>query len=273
MITKFIEPWLLPPGNVILLLFVVIVLLLIVLRLLSREYREGSSYHPHRSDGIQRPLRVLKTAVILLGVVTGALLILSTKTVSRRLIGRLENSVEPAIAAELCTAEAVVVLGGGTVVGPRESRLSPEAESRLVQGYLIARELALPIVVSGGRVLDGEGVPTEADVAARRLRELGMNSDRIILEPRARTTAENAWYTAENLGFSEVIVVTSAWHMRRALLSFAAVGVTAHPMPAPTHADIRPWRPYMLLPSIGALKESTIVLREKIGTLWYRLTL
>lgn len=273
MITKYIEPWLLPPGNIVLLLVVVLVLLFLVRRSLLRHLREGRAYTPHRAAGLCRPLRVLTVAIVALAILTAALLTLSTRTVSRGMIRRLEARVEPAAAAELCTAQAVVVLGGGTVIGPRRDRLSPEAESRLLQGFLLARELALPIVVTGGRVLDDERIPTEAEIAARRLGELGLPSDRIIEEPRARTTAENARYTAEDLGFSEVILVTSAWHMRRAMLSFEAVGIRAHPVPAPVHGDLRPWRPYMLLPSIGALRDSTIVLHEMLGYLWYRIRL
>lgn len=273
MVTKFIEPWLLPPGSVILLLAVVVVLLIVVRRAVRRVYREGTAFHPHRTDGLLRPLTVLTLAIVTLAAVTAALLILSTETVARTLIGRLEASVQAVDPSEFCTAEAVVVLGGGTVVGARRDALAAEAEGRLVQGYLVARELAFPIVVSGGRVLDGDRVPTEAEIAASRLEELGMPADRIVIEPRARTTAENARFVAEELGLTRVIVVTSAWHMRRALLAFEAVGVTALPVGAPIHADTRPWRAYMLLPSIDALSDSTIVLHELLGYLWYRMTL
>lgn len=273
MITKYIEPWILPPGIIVLVLLAILLSLIVIRGMLRRELRAGRAYLPHRGAGLSRPLWILTVAIVVLSLLTGGLLAISTETVSRVLIGRLEGRVPPAAPAELCTAQAVVVLGGGTVIGPRWNRLAPEAEGRLVQGYLVARELALPVVVTGGRVLDDELVPAGSEIAADRLRELGLPREMIIQEPRARTTAENARYTAEDLGFTEVILVTSAWHMRRSMLAFEAVGITAHPVPAPIRADRRPWRPYMLLPSIGALEESTIVMHEALGYLWYRIRL
>ncbi len=273
MISKFVEPWILPVGATIVLIFVVVGLLTIVRRRLKKEYLDGCAFHPRRSDGLLRPIRILGIAIAILSVVGASIYLLSTETVARTLVRGLEESVAPVDPGALRSAQAVVVLGGGAVIGPRYDSLSPEAEARLVEGYLVARDRSIPIVVSGGRVLDTVSISSEAEIMARRLAELGMRRSDVLIEDRSRTTAENARYTRERFGFSTVIVVTSAWHLRRATLAFETVGVEALPVGAPTWSDTRPWRAYMLLPSATRLYQSATVIRERIGYLWYRIRL
>jgi uncharacterized SAM-binding protein YcdF (DUF218 family) len=63
--------------------------------------------------------------------------------------------------------------------------------------------------------------------------ELGVEPGQILLETRSRSTAENARETAALLrdkGIAHAVVVTTHWHMRRALADFRLCGVQATPL-------------------------------------------
>lgn len=277
MITKFIEPWILFPGAL------VIVLAFLSIALLRRRTRQT---------------RMEKTVGAILAATAVLLYAASTPAAGRVLLGGLERRVPVGGIAELRRVEAVVVLGGGVLADvPSESllnaldeaagtagganrtvegapgatgALTAEAESRLVYGMRLARRLAVPIVVTGGRVLSGREVPAEADVAAKLLRDLGVPEQSILIESESRTTAENAINTRERFGFTSVAVVTSAYHMPRALTAFDAVDVEAVPAPAPFRTDRRRMNLRDFMPSAGALYGNAVFLRETVGMWYYR---
>jgi uncharacterized SAM-binding protein YcdF (DUF218 family) len=289
MITKFIEPWVLVPGNLIILFALVAVIL----------YR--TRRHLLRWGGPPAATGAVAASASLIAGVTAVLYIASIDVVADRVLGSLEHSVPPASGTELLSAEAVVVLGGGVVYRSPAERaiqeldefmageeriadasgatpgrpgpaLTPEAESRLLYGVRLARRLRVPLVVSGGRVLSAELVPPEAEVAADLALDLGIPRSMLRVEPDSRTTAENARFTAERFAFHRVAVVTSAYHMRRAILAFEREGLSPIAAPAAYRRDQRPLRPVMLMPNITALRDTATVLREWVGYWWYRLT-
>lgn len=277
MITKFIEPWILFPGNLI-------ILLALIALVLFRTRR-----HMLRWGQPPAATAAVAASATLLGGIALLLYVASTAILTDRVMGALERSISPASAAELTSTQAVVVLGGGVVShspaertlqeldgewvpGQAAASLSPEAESRLLHGVRLARRLEVPLVVSGGRVLAAAEVPPEAEVAAALARDLGIPRDMLRVEADSRTTAENARFTAERFEFQRVAVVTSAYHMRRALLAFDREGLTPLPAPAAYRRDRRPVRPVMFMPGATNLRDTATVLRERVGFLWYRMT-
>ncbi len=228
MISKYIEPWVLVPGFFILLIFVLALLLI-------RIGRPAGTLATHPAER----KRVGRTGWTLLAA-SVIMYLLSIPLVSDRIRFALERSTPPAPVAALRSADAVVILGGGVIADtPSEgllhriagasdgdaAALAPEAESRLLYGFRLATALDLPIVVSGGRVFADPAVPPEAAVAGDLLLHLGFPPDRLGLEEESRTTAENARRTAEQFPYRTVVVVTSAYHMRRALQAFRAAGL------------------------------------------------
>ncbi len=293
MMTKFIEPWVLVPGILVWTVGVVGIVLLLLWRRGRSVFVEGSTYGAtDLSRLLRRVLRgYLVTGIFLITVSLGIYL-WSIPAMERLLLGELEGDGHGGPPSALKTVDAVVVLGGGIVNNPpsevliadirygstREDRttrrrgaLAAEAESRLVYGYRLARTLGVPIVVTGGRVMRDETVPSEAETARLLLVELGFPSEEILIEDESRTTGENAIYTRERFGFDEVAVVTSAYHMRRALFAFDAAGLTAVPAPAPYRTDEEPLRPIDFLPSASAFYGNSIWLRERVGLAWYRI--
>src|SRR3546814_19229668 len=91
-----------------------------------------------------------------------------------------------------------------------------------------------PLVVSGfsGR-LDPRGW-NEAGITARLFAQQGIDPARVRFEAQSRNTAENARLTAALVGQGDGrpwLLVTSAWHMPRAVASFRAAGLEVRAYP------------------------------------------
>ncbi len=135
-------------------------------------------------------------------------------------------------------ADGIIVLGGGmdaeinAVRGGYELNRSGDRfveALRLANRYPTAR-----IVISGGiGDLDQSGEP-EAIAGERFFRAMGIAGERLVLEPASRNTGENAVNTAALLGATEGqtwLLVTSAFHMPRAVGLFRKAGVAVVPWP------------------------------------------
>lgn len=114
-----------------------------------------------------------------------------------------------AVEDPLAEADAIVAISGDT--GPRVVA----AVDLWKKGY------AGVIVFSGGS-LDPRSAPS-AELMKRQAVGLGVPEDRIVLEPQAATTQENARLVAQvmkDAGLRSAILVTSPYHQRRASMHF-----------------------------------------------------
>jgi uncharacterized SAM-binding protein YcdF (DUF218 family) len=200
-----------------------------------------------------------------------ALLLLALPAVSDLLLLGLERGIAaPALPG---AAQAIVVLGADAAAdGPAQDQtdLGALTLQRLRGGADLARTTGLPVLVTGG-VVSSAGPPV-AVLMAHSL------ADDFAIPPRwveaaSRTTWENATLSAALLrrdGIGTVLLVTHAWHMRRALIAFRAAGLVALPVPLlPEHA----WHPTLgsFVPRAGAWQRSYYALHEWIGGTWYAL--
>jgi len=131
--------------------------------------------------------------------------------------------------------DALVLLGCRTGPGPL-----PGAAERRTQRAAEAYHAGLGrlLLVSGGRRWGGQ---VEADVLASALRERGVPDHVLHLERASLTTRDNARYSAAllaKLGAKTVGLVSSDWHLPRALACFRRMGVDAEGVPAPS-PDLR----------------------------------
>lgn len=126
--------------------------------------------------------------------------------------------------------EVLVVLGCRV----RRGQPSRTLESRLELTWQLARERypGRPIVVSGGRPWEGH---READVMAEWLVKRGASRENLILEAESLTTLENARKVAALLttrGWQRVGLVTSDFHVQRAVRLFRDEGAVVRPFAA-----------------------------------------
>jgi len=133
------------------------------------------------------------------------------------------------------TADAVVVLGAALAAPGVPGRV---LRRRVRSAVEVANAHGAPfLVVSGGLTLHP---PAEAEVMRDLAVEAGLDADRIVIEDQARNTFENAVYTGRIMrerGWGRVVVVTDAFHMRRALYVFRTLGLAAEPAPVVRSAE------------------------------------
>lgn len=170
---------------------------------------------------------------------------------------------------------AIVILAGGVT---RDARERPHEESvngltlqRLAYGARLARVTGLPILLSGGRAPDRE--LSEAELMARVLSEnLGLQARWV--EDASRDTAGNARESARRLerdGVRRIVLVTQAYHMRRARAAFEAAGLEVLAAPHGFLGGVDVDGIGSFLPSAGAVLTSWLALHEAVGLAWYRL--
>jgi uncharacterized SAM-binding protein YcdF (DUF218 family) len=197
-----------------------------------------------------------------------------------RLLSSIEARHAPVAAEKAPSAGAIVVLGGGLRAfdptwGTQRWPDLNAAGDRLIHAARLYRAGKAPLVIPTGGPAEWEpdSVP-QAELAVQLLEEWGVPRAAIVPEPRSRTTWEDARRTREILaarGIHEVLLVTSALHMERALASFEAAGVRAIPAPTDYEAEAPPRGLLGWLPSVAALSDTTRSLREWLGLAVYRL--
>jgi uncharacterized SAM-binding protein YcdF (DUF218 family) len=172
--------------------------------------------------------------------------------------------------AALARCQFVVVLGGGngnSPALPALSQLSTSALGRITEGVRVLR--ALPharLIVSGPGPL---GELTHAETLARAAISLGVDPSRLVRIETARDTEDEAEEVRRIVGQAPVALVTSAWHMPRAMALFRHAGVNALPCPTDYLLKSRPARLGAAF-SFGPenLERTTSAWRERVGQLW-----
>ncbi len=219
--------------------------------------------------------RRLRAAAATLGAALGLYAALAVLPLGSLLLDRLERAYPPG--PSLAAPAGIVVLGGGE--DARQSArigqpMSTDAGDRLLAGLMLARTFpeAPLLYTSGIGQLDQSGMPG-ADVAALFLTGAGLPPDRLILERRSRNTAENASLSLPLRpdGEGPWILVTSAFHMRRAVASFCAAG-WRDLVPWPTDYRGGGFASGLGWAFSGNARDLELAIREMVGLVAYRLT-
>ena len=187
-----------------------------------------------------------------------------TSLVSERLMGALESAYTP---PENPQGDVVIMLGGGAF--PDTPDVSGQGTLCSSPANRLQKELAVPIILSGGQVYSDSG--PEAVIAKRILMDLGVPEDKIIVEGKSINTTQNAKFSTEIMrerGLNKPILVTSAFHMRRSVLNFAKNGMEVTAYPSDYRVNLHHDFHYnKLRPSVAALDDNVLVLQEVLRTL------
>ena len=193
---------------------------------------------------------------------------------------RLERGLEaPPVrtARDGATYDVVIVLGG-LVDDSATSAWGVPAYNENIERLLVAYDLlrtdrARYAILSSGVGHLGNGTP-EADVLVEQLASWGIARERLIAERTSRNTRENAVESKRLVverGFRDVVMITSAFHMPRALGCFSKIGLPVDALPVDFRSGSSDLSPQELLPRAGNLHTSAHVLHERAGRLIYRL--
>lgn len=186
------------------------------------------------------------------------------------------GSDPPKIAADADIA-GIIMLGGfedGWVSSGHRELAVNEAAERLTETLRLANRFPRAKVVFTGGV--GELLPgADAGGPVRiYLGDVGIAADRIVIESASRNTYENAAFTRALLGQASghFLLVTSAYHMPRAVGVFRHAGFAVVPYPVDyrTRGTADLLRPFSSMPD--GLKRVDLAVKEWIGLFAYRIT-
>ncbi|QDA62293.1 YdcF family protein [Hymenobacter jejuensis] len=221
-----------------------------------------------RQPVYKRRLLLAALVVALLGTNPGlaneAMLAWELPAVSLRAVGR---------------HDAGVLLTGITKVNksPHDRVYLNEGADRLTHTLWLYRSGRIRrIIISGGSGLIQSTARSEAAELAILLRMAGVPKEDVLLEQRSRNTRENALYTKQLLqqhpDIKSLVLITSAFHQRRALGCFRRVGLSPTAFPADFRTIDRSLAPdYWLIPDAGALGLWSTLLHEMVGYATYKL--
>ncbi len=219
---------------------------------------------------MRRKTRWFGTIVVLFVAVT--LFLASYSPVANRYINRLEAQIPAYQQNNLEPVNHIAVLGSwhqSVDDQPLTSQVDAHGITRLAEGIRIYRlNPGSKLIFTGfkGTIEDRVSYPV-------KLRELaialGVPEQDILVFEGPRDTVEEAQLLADKFPRTNLVLVTSAPHMPRALGLFRGAGLT--PIPAPTEHLGKPVKSWWVFPSANTLAKSEFWLHEWLGYTWARL--
>lgn len=224
--------------------------------------------------------RKQKTGKVFVALGMIVLLMCSLEGVSGRILRTLEAQYPPLSVpgimrpAIMGTTEPavkwIVVLAGG-VVGdstlPIQLQVSQHSRVRLMEGIRLHHLLpGSKIILTGGIGFEG---PPGATTLSRVAQELGVAKTDMVLEVESRDTKDHPLYVRDLVKHEPFILVTSAFHMPRAMKLFEKQGLTPIPAPAgPWKPAEEFWSPANLFPSSTGIRLAELAYHEYMGLTW-----
>lgn len=187
--------------------------------------------------------------------------------------------VNPVSVQEVNNYDAAIILTG--VTGAREDIpdriLTHKGADRFLhplQLYRLGKIKKFIVTGGNGRVLTD--LEVEANQIGRVLQMAGVPREDIILEGNSRNTRENAANTAHLLQkhpeWNRLLLVTSAFHMRRAAACFNKADLQVTPYSADFYAYERRFTPdELIIPSVGAFNGWHLLIHEVTGFIVYKI--
>jgi uncharacterized SAM-binding protein YcdF (DUF218 family) len=215
---------------------------------------------------------------VLTSIGLSLLVICSFSPLATLLTAPLENRF-PVAPRNLPAPSGIIVLGGSLDGQMTEARGQPAllpGAARLTAGVELARRYPeARLVFTGGSSSLTQEMNGEAKGVHDLWLSLGVPESRMSFEDTSRNTWENALFTRDLLApkpGEHWLLVTSAWHMPRAMGIFRRVGfdVTAYPVDFMTFGDRRDWNPSPAV--VDALMMVDDAVHEWIGLAAYYAT-
>jgi len=201
--------------------------------------------------------------------------LVQTRPFAERIIAPLENVyATPSLESlqQRNVFDVVVLTGGGYPVEGKmlTSGLPHASMFRFVAGLEICRQIGprCRITFSGtsGAL---EQLPT-AQVMENLARELASDLT-VQSESNSNSTREHPANVQKLIGQNSFVLVTSAYHMPRAMFSFRRAGLNPIPYPV-DHYALGNYEWLDLIPSIGNLETIQLALHEYFGFVWYSIS-
>lgn len=205
----------------------------------------------------------------ILAATISAFAVLGLTPLSPFALSILEQRFSPLPASQ--EIDGIILLGGGLnhcPAGGCPDELNDAGQRLITTADLARRYPNATIIVSGGpKEADGS---SEASVSAAMLQTMGVAAARIRIEDRSLSTAENARFTSALLADARTrrwALVTSAFHMPRAIGAFRNAGVRVIAAPCNYRTKGRPG--FLAFRASDALAMTDIAVKEYLGLVAY----
>ncbi|MES2382085.1 MAG: ElyC/SanA/YdcF family protein [Bacteroidota bacterium] len=209
---------------------------------------------------------------IFIGLFISTLLVTS-QPLSSIFINSLENDYECLTDSnKINEAQYIVVLGGGYSKEeniPATSQLNSSSLARLIEGMRLKRiNTSATLIFSGGNN-DHDNKESEAEIYQLAYKTISNDTSWQILSERPHNTRSEADETFKLIGNKPIIIVTTAWHMPRAMYLFKQAGCNAIAAPCDYLAKEIHYIPD--LPNSNSIKQFEMAFHEYIGIAAYKL--
>lgn len=217
---------------------------------------------------------------VLCGVALAILWLASLPPLSNAAVRWIEGGTVRMTPGEMPEADAIVVLSGAVVDPPGDNDVLEwgEAVDRFEGGLALYEAGRAPyLIFTGGRMPWQPDKRPEGEILAEWAMARGVPQAAILLTGEVVNTAGEARAVAallaqEGTDSGTVLLVTSAFHMRRARLLFEEAGLGVIPYPVDFRVgEGNEFTIIDLLPSAGSLANTELALREWYGYWFYRL--
>ncbi len=202
----------------------------------------------------------------------------SMPLVGERLLRGVESKYPAVAVADAGPADAIVVLGG--LIGPRvEPGFIPnfrDTGERFDGGVTLLQAGRAGYLVFTGAGMDWQGTTaTEGDELRRLAIARGAAPEKVLVTGHVANTADEAAAIAAMMktrGWRRIILVTTSWHMRRAMQQFRNASIDCVPFPVDFRSDrTRGLDVLDFVPRGEAWMQTETALREIYGYWFYRL--
>lgn len=170
--------------------------------------------------------------------------------------------------------EAGIVLGGSSNFDKNGRGYFNGTSDRFIQICILYKTQKIKkIIISGGS--NASNQPKDADFQYKKMLELGIPGNDIIVEDSSQSTFENAAFTKIKINSLHLkppfVLVTSAMHIPRAERVFIAAGLPVIPFPCnynvlESHLSFSDY----FIPKAGTLLSWNIFLKEVVGIIGYK---
>jgi uncharacterized SAM-binding protein YcdF (DUF218 family) len=163
-----------------------------------------------------------------------------------------------------------IILGGFASADQYDQGHFNSSSDRFIQAItLLAQKRTANILISGGNSSIFKDKYQEADYVHGRLKILHVPDSQILIENKSKNTLQNAGLTKKLLEGKKLkppyLLVTSAFHMRRALFTFKSAGLEVVPYPCDFKAGNSKFSVYDFLPNAGTIALWNYYIKEVVG--------
>ena len=129
------------------------------------------------------------------------------------------------------------------------------------------------ILISGGSGSFDEADYSEAATLKKAFLMMGVAEKDLFLEEKSKNTYQSAVNCQKFLNdkSNEIVLISSSSHLRRATACFEKAGFMVEKFPADFHASPRQFAPNAWVPSAHALSKWTVVFKELVGIITYKI--